>query len=98
SETCQRFRCSRSTNMRRRRMRVLVVEDEQKVAAALREGLTSERYEVVVEQPGKGPFGRANAERFDIILLDLMLPGCDGLEVLTSLRRNGVDTPVLLLT
>jgi two-component system copper resistance phosphate regulon response regulator CusR len=79
-------------------MRVLVVEDEQKVANALREGLTSEQYDVVVEQTGEGAFSRANTERFDVILLDLMLPGCDGLEVLTTLRRNGVDTPVLLLT
>jgi two-component system copper resistance phosphate regulon response regulator CusR len=79
-------------------MRVLVVEDELKVANALREGLTGERYEVVVEQTGEGAFYRANTERFDIILLDLMLPGHDGLEVLTALRHNGVDTPVLVMT
>jgi DNA-binding response OmpR family regulator len=79
-------------------MRVLVVEDEQKVADALREGLTSERYEVVVEGTGEGAFYRANTARFDIILLDLMLSGRDGLDVLTTLRRSGIDAPVLVLT
>lgn len=79
-------------------MRILVVEDEQKVADALQEGLTGERYDVVVERTGEGAFYRVNTEAFDIILLDLMLPGRDGLEVLTTLRNRGVDTPVLILT
>ena len=79
-------------------MRVLVVEDEQKVADALREGLTGERYDVVVERTGEGAFYRVNTEGFDVILLDLMLPGRDGLEVLRTLRNGGVDTPVLVLT
>jgi DNA-binding response OmpR family regulator len=79
-------------------MRVLVVEDEQKVANALQEGLTSERYEVVVERTGEGAFYRLNTESFDVILLDLTLPGRDGLEVLTTLRNSGVSTPVLVLT
>ena len=79
-------------------MRVLVVEDEQKVADALHQGLTGERYDVVVERTGEGAFYRVNTEAFDIILLDLMLPGRDGLEVLTTLRNSGVGTPVLVLT
>ena len=56
-------------------MRILVVEDEQKVANALREGLEGERYEVVVERTGEGAFFRVNTETFDVILLDLTLPG-----------------------
>jgi two-component system, OmpR family, copper resistance phosphate regulon response regulator CusR len=79
-------------------MRVLVVEDEQKVADALREGLEDERYEVVVERTGEGAFFRVNTERFDVILLDLGLPGRDGLEILRALRSRGLETPVLAVT
>ena len=78
--------------------RVLVVEDEQKVANALREGLAGEQYEVVVERTGEGAFFRLNTEAFDVILLDLMLPGRDGLQILRALRTRGDKTPVLILT
>ncbi len=79
-------------------MRVLVVEDEQKVANALREGLEGERYEVVVERTGEGAYFRLNTEKFDTILLDLTLPGRDGLEILKAVRARGLKTPVLVLT
>lgn len=79
-------------------MRILVVEDEQKVANALREGLEGERYDVVVERTGESAFFRLTIEAFDLILLDLGLPGRDGLEILTTLREKGVKTPVLVLT
>jgi two-component system copper resistance phosphate regulon response regulator CusR len=79
-------------------MRILVVEDEAKVARALKEGLEGERYDVVVAKTGEEGFFRANAELFDLIVLDLMLPGRDGIEVLTTLRKRGVQTPVLILT
>ena len=79
-------------------MRVLVVEDENKVANALREGLEGEKFEVIVERTGEGAFFRVNTESFDIILLDLTLPGRDGLEILQALRQRGVKTPVLVLT
>jgi DNA-binding response OmpR family regulator len=79
-------------------MRVLVVEDEPKVANALREGLEAERYEVVVEQSGEGAFFRVNTEAFGVLLLDLTLPGRDGLEILAALRQRGIDTRVLVLT
>jgi DNA-binding response OmpR family regulator len=78
--------------------RVLIVEDEPKVARALREGLEGERFEVVVETTGEGAFFRINSEFFDVILLDLTLPGRDGLQILTALRARGVETPVLVLT
>jgi two-component system copper resistance phosphate regulon response regulator CusR len=79
-------------------MRVLVVEDEQKVANALREGLEGERYDVVVERTGEAAFFRLNTEDFDAILLDLTLPGRDGLQILKAVRERGMKTPVLVLT
>jgi two-component system copper resistance phosphate regulon response regulator CusR len=79
-------------------VRILVVEDEQKVANALREGLQGERYEVVVERTGEGAFFRMTTEQFDAILLDLTLPGRDGIEILKAMRDRGMKTPVLVLT
>jgi DNA-binding response OmpR family regulator len=79
-------------------MKVLVVEDEPKVASALKEGLEGEGYVVVVEHTGEGAFFRVNTETFDVILLDLTLPGRDGLEILRTLRGRRVGTPVLVLT
>jgi DNA-binding response OmpR family regulator len=81
-----------------RPVRVLVVEDEQKVADALRDGLQEESYEVDLERTGEGAFFRINTEAYDVILLDLTLPGRDGLEILRALRQRGVETPVLVLT
>jgi DNA-binding response OmpR family regulator len=79
-------------------MRILVIEDEPKVARALKEGLEGDRYEVVVAGSGEEGFFHAHAEAFDLIVLDLMLPGRDGIEVLTTLRKRGMHTPVLILT
>ena len=79
-------------------MRVLVVEDEQKVANALREGLEGESFDVIIAPTGEDAFFRVNTEKFDLILLDLMLPGRDGLQILTTIRKRGLETPVLLLT
>jgi DNA-binding response OmpR family regulator len=79
-------------------VRILIVEDEVKVANALREGFEGERYEAVVAHTGEDAFFRINTERFDLIILDVMLPGRDGLQILTSIRKNGIATPVLLLT
>jgi two-component system, OmpR family, copper resistance phosphate regulon response regulator CusR len=79
-------------------MRILVVEDEVKVAKALKEGLEGERYEAVIAHTGEDAFFRINTEQFDVIILDVMLPGRDGLQILTSIRKHGIHTPVLLLT
>jgi len=79
-------------------VRVLVVEDERKVAKALREGLEAERYDVRVASTGEEGFFLANHESFDLVVLDLMLPRRDGLEVLATLRKRGLQTPVLVLT
>jgi two-component system copper resistance phosphate regulon response regulator CusR len=79
-------------------VRILVVEDEQKVAKALCQGLEAERYDVRVAATGEEGFFLVNHESFDLVVLDLMLPRRDGLEVLTTLRRRGLQTPVLILT
>lgn len=79
-------------------MRILVVEDEAKVAKALKEGLEAEHYEVSVARTGEGGFFLVSAQTFDLVVLDLMLPGRDGLEVLTTLRKRGLATLVLILT
>ena len=79
-------------------MRLLVIEDEPKVGQALREGLQAEGYEVVLAETGEDGFFLASNRVFDLIVLDVMLPGRDGLEVLAALRRQGISTPVLLLT
>ena len=79
-------------------MRILVVEDDKKVARALREGLQAEHYDVRVASTGEEGFFLVNHEVFDLVLLDLMLPRRDGVEVLTTLRKRGLQTPVLILT
>ena len=79
-------------------MRVLVVEDERKLAQVLSSALQAEHYDVVVAVTGEDGFYRANAELFDLVVLDLMLPGRNGLEILQTLRQRHVETPVLILT
>lgn len=79
-------------------MRVLVVEDELKLAQVLASALRGEHYEVVLSPTGDDGFFRANAETFDLIVLDLMLPGRSGLDILHTLRERHVQTPVLVLT
>jgi DNA-binding response OmpR family regulator len=79
-------------------VRVLVVEDERKLAQVLSSALQAEHYDVVVAATGEDGFYRANAEQFDLVVLDLMLPGRSGLEILQTLRQRRVETPVLILT
>lgn len=79
-------------------MRILVVEDEPKVAQALQEGLEGESYSVVVAHSGEDGFFLANSERFDLVVLDVMLPRRNGIEVLSAMRKRGVRIPVLVLT
>ncbi len=79
-------------------MRLLVIEDDPKVAGALRAGLTAEQYDVVVSRTGEDGYFRATTEPFDAIVLDLMLPGRSGLEILAGLRQRGLTLPVLILT
>jgi len=79
-------------------VRVLIVEDERKLAQVLASALQEEHYDVVVAATGEDGFFRANAELFDLVILDLMLPGRSGLEILQALRQRHIETPVLILT
>jgi len=79
-------------------MHILVIEDEPKVAKAIREGLESEHYQVTVAATGEEGYFLATTRAFDLVVLDLMLPGRDGLEILTALRQQHCQTPVLILT
>lgn len=79
-------------------MRVLLIEDEPKVGNALKQGLEGENYDVAISTTGEEGFFRLNAETFDLVVLDLMLPGRDGLEILATMRRRGIHTPILILT
>lgn len=79
-------------------MQILVIEDEYKVAAALKKGLEAEYYKVIVAHTGEEGFYQLNSERFDLVILDLMLPGRDGIEILRTLRKRGLEIPVLILT
>ena len=78
--------------------RLLVVEDERKVLRSLERGLRAEGYEVTAAATGEDGYRLATDGRFDCVVLDRMLPGRDGLEVLADLRRAGNRTPVLVLT
>ena len=79
-------------------MNILVIEDDRKTAGAIREGLSAEGYEVEVAFSGEDGFFLLHERHFDLVVMDLMLPGRDGLEVLATLRRQGDRIPVLILT
>lgn len=79
-------------------MRILVVEDEPKLALAVKSGLEYDGYEVDMAGTGEEGFFLVHSRSFDLIVLDVMLPGRNGFEVLATLRRDGNKTPVLLLT
>jgi two-component system OmpR family response regulator len=79
-------------------MRILVVEDEKKMAALIRRGLREEGFSVDVADRGEDALWRASATDYDAIVLDVMLPGIDGFETCRRLRGDGVWAPVLMLT
>lgn len=79
-------------------MNILVIEDEQKVAQALKEGLEHEGYSVDLAYTGEDGFFLLNSKQYNLILLDLMLPGRDGIEILKTVRTQKLDLPVLILT
>jgi two-component system copper resistance phosphate regulon response regulator CusR len=79
-------------------MRMLIVEDDDKTASALQSGLQREGFSVALARTGEEGLSVLNAETFDLVVLDWMLPGRDGIEVLKALRARGAKTPVLLLT
>ena len=79
-------------------MRILLVEDEVKVARALQQGLSAEGYEVTLAGSGEEAFFLLTTRAFDVLLLDWMLPGRSGMEILAELRKRDFQSPVLVLT
>ncbi|MFE9173482.1 response regulator transcription factor [Streptomyces kebangsaanensis] len=79
-------------------MRLLIVEDERRLATALARGLAAEGFAVDVAHDGSGGLQLAREQEYDLIILDIMLPGMNGYRVCASLRDDGNDTPILMLT
>jgi two-component system OmpR family response regulator len=79
-------------------MRVLIVEDEVKLASLIRRGLREEGLLADVAIKGEDALWMAGSSEYDVIVLDVMLPGIDGLETCKRLRADGVRTPILMLT
>lgn len=79
-------------------MRILVADDEKELVAALEELLKRERYTVDTVYDGQSAYEYASTDNYDCIILDIMMPDIDGLEVLRRLRAAGIKTPILLLT
>jgi DNA-binding response OmpR family regulator len=79
-------------------MRILIVEDEHKIANSVKKGLEQEYYAVDVAYEGDGGFDLAATEDYDLIILDIMLPKMDGVQICSELRKREVHTPILMLT
>ena len=79
-------------------MRILVVEDEPKIANSIKKGLEQENFFADVAYDGEDGYSYAKTDSYDVIILDILLPGIDGLEVIKRLRKNKIHTPVLMLT
>jgi two-component system, OmpR family, copper resistance phosphate regulon response regulator CusR len=79
-------------------LKILVIEDEVKIAQALKEGLEHEHFKVTVAGTGEEGFFALSSQRFDLLILDIMLPGRNGFEILQALRQTDPSLPVLVLT
>lgn len=79
-------------------MRILVIEDELKLAQALQKGLQAEQYTVTLSHSGEEGFYLVQTQSFDLVILDVMLPGRSGFEILTTMRHHGLKCPILMLT
>ena len=79
-------------------MRILLVEDEKKIASFIERGLKEQHYAVDVAYDGSKGLFLAQVNPYDLIILDLMLPGYDGLTICKKLRKDGSNTPILMLT
>lgn len=79
-------------------MRILVVEDEHRIANSIKKGLEQEKYAVDVTYTGNDGYDLASTEDYDLILLDIMLPEMNGIEITAELRKNKIHIPILLLT
>ena len=79
-------------------MRILLIEDDIAISRLLKEGLEDESYAVDVAHDGSEGYRTAVADEYDVIILDIMLPGMNGYEVCRALRNDGNKTPILMLT
>jgi len=79
-------------------MRILIIEDEHRIATSLKKGFEQEHFAVDVRFDGTEGYDMAASEEYDVIILDRMLPGMDGMTICTELRKNSIHTPILLLT
>ncbi|MBP9691310.1 response regulator transcription factor, partial [Candidatus Woesebacteria bacterium] len=79
-------------------MRILIVEDERRIAKTIKKGLEQERFAVDVVFDGQEGYDMASAENYDIMILDRMMPGIDGMELCRKLRAEHIHTPILMLT
>lgn len=79
-------------------MRILVVEDEHRIADTIKKGLEQERYAVDVAYDGESGFDMASTEEYDCIILDVMLPIMNGIQISKELRKKAIHTPILMLT
>lgn len=87
-----------SANLNEDALRALIIEDETKLASAIAESLMESSWEVKIAASGEDGFFLATNEAFNVVILDLNLPGRDGLEILRALRGRGWQTPVLIIT
>lgn len=79
-------------------MRILIVEDEKKLAGYIKKGLEENHFAVDVSDDGEDGLFVLNTNEYDLVILDIMLPGKNGIEILQEVRKNGKDMPILLLT
>ena len=79
-------------------MRILVVEDEHRIGTSIKKGLELEKYAVDLAFDGRDGFDLASTEEYDCLILDLMLPGMDGISICKKLRAINIHTPILILT
>ena len=79
-------------------MRLLVIEDERKIARVITESLKREKYAVDVAYDGEEGFNLADSQPYDLLIVDRMLPGLEGTEIVKKLRENGKNMPILFLT
>lgn len=79
-------------------MRILIVEDDHKIAGAIKKGLQQESYAVDVSYDGQDGLGQALTINYDLVILDRMLPGVDGIKICQKVREEKIQTPILILT
>jgi len=79
-------------------MRILIVEDDHRIAASIKKGLEQEKYAIDVSYDGEDGYDLASSENYDLLILDLMLPKIDGMQVCRQIRQGNNDVPILILT